>query len=63
MSCAAFGLAHGLGYGDGNYHFDAMLFALTAIPSLLAVWLRLRSGSVVFPVVIHNFGNAIGLII
>ena len=37
--------------------------ALTAIPSLLAVWLRLRTGSLLLPILLHNFGNAISLML
>lgn len=37
--------------------------ALTAVPSLLAVWLVLRTRSLVLPVVLHNFGNAIAYLL
>lgn len=63
LSCALFGLAHGFGYSDGAFSFDPMIMALTAIPSLLAVWLRLRTGSLLLPVILHNFGNAIGFLV
>lgn len=63
LSCALFGLAHAFGYSDGGYSFDAMVMALTALPSLLTVWLRLRTGSLLLPVVIHNFGNSFSLLI
>ena len=62
LSCALFGLAHAFGYSDGAFTFDPMIMGLTAIPSLLAIWLRLRTGSLLLPVVLHNFGNAIGLL-
>lgn len=63
LSCALFGLAHAFGYSDGRFSFDAMTMALTAVPSLLAVWTRLRTGSLVLPVVLHNFGNSITLLL
>jgi membrane protease YdiL (CAAX protease family) len=63
LSCFAFGLAHALGYSDGAFTFDWMVMALTALPSFIAVWLRYRTGSLVLPVLLHNFGNAIGLLI
>lgn len=63
ISCALFGLAHAFGYSDGAFSFDAITMALTAVPSLLAVWLRLRTGSLLLPVLLHNFGNAIGLLV
>ena len=59
FSCMLFGLAHAVGYGDGGFSFDPMVFALTAIPSLVAVRLRYRTGSVLVPVVLHNFGNTV----
>jgi uncharacterized protein len=32
------------------------------VPSFIAVWLRLRTGSLLLPVLLHNFGNAISLL-
>ncbi|ATQ44351.1 CPBP family intramembrane glutamic endopeptidase, BDIM_20840 family [Caulobacter mirabilis] len=63
LSCVLFGLAHAFGYSDGGFHFDAMTMVLTALPSLIAVWLALRTRSVLLPVLIHNFGNAVMLLI
>ena len=63
LSCALFGLAHAFGYSDGGFSFDPIIMALTAIPSLIAVWLRMRTGSLLLPVILHNFGNAIGLLV
>lgn len=58
LSCVLFGLAHALGYSDGRFSFDAMTMALTGIPSFIAIWLRLRTGSLLLPILLHNFGNA-----
>lgn len=63
LSCLAFGLAHSLGYSGGAFSFDPMIMALTALPSFIAVWLRYRTGSLALPVLLHNFGNAIGLLV
>lgn len=63
LSCALFGMAHAFGFSDGRFTFDAMTMALTALPSLIAVWLRLRTGSLLFPILLHNFGNAFSLLI
>ena len=63
FSCAMFGLAHALGYSEHGFDFDVMTMALTALPSFIAVWLRLRTGSLVLPVVLHNFGNAITMLL
>ena len=58
LSCALFGLAHALDVSHGEVGFEPLVFALTAGPALIAVWIRLRTGSVVMPVLMHNFGNA-----
>ena len=62
MSCFLFGMAHAFGFSHGSFSFDAMTMALTAIPSFFAVFLRLRTGSLLLPVVLHNFGNSFSLI-
>lgn len=59
LSCALFGLAHAFGFSDGRFALGPMSFALTALPSLIAVWLALRTRSLLLPVLLHNFGNAI----
>lgn len=63
VSCAVFGLAHAFGYSDGAFYFDPTTFLLTAAPSALAVWLVLRTRSVLMPVLLHNFGNAVFLLV
>lgn len=63
LSSMLFGLGHAFGYGAAGFAFDPMVFAMTGIPSLLAVWLRLRTGSLLLPVTLHNFGNAIGFLV
>lgn len=63
LSCGLFGMAHAFGFSDGHFSFDAMTMALTALPSFIAVWLRVRTGSLLFPILLHNFGNALSLLI
>lgn len=63
LSCLLFGLAHAFGYSDGGFSFDAITMALTAVPSLLGVWLRLRTGSLLLPVLLHSAGNSLSLLI
>jgi len=63
LSCAVFGLAHAFGVSHGRFAFDAMIMAVTALPSFIGVWLRARTGSLVLPVLLHNFGNAVPLIL
>lgn len=58
----AFGFAHAVGFSDGALEFDPMSFAMTAVPSLVLLWLRERTGSVVLPVVMHNVANTFPLI-
>lgn len=63
LSCALFGLAHAFSYAHGGFAFDALTMALTALPAFIAVWIRLRTGSLLLPVLLHNFGNAIPLVL
>lgn len=63
LSCWLFGMAHAFGYADGALAFDPVTMALTALPAFLAVWLRLRTGSVLLPILLHNAGNALPLLI
>jgi membrane protease YdiL (CAAX protease family) len=60
LSSALFGLAHAFGTEDGAFSFDLMTFLLTGVPALILVWLRERTGSLLLPVLLHNFGNSIG---
>lgn len=62
LSCLLFGMAHAFGFSQGSFSFDPVTMALTALPSFMAVWLRLRTGSLVLPVLLHNFGNSFSLI-
>lgn len=62
LSCFLFGMAHAFGFSDGSFSFDPITMALTAIPSFIAVWLRLRTGSLLLPVLLHNFGNSFSLL-
>ena len=62
LSCVLFGMAHAFGFSHGSFSFDPMTMTLTAIPSFIAVWLRLRTGSLLLPVLLHNFGNSFSLL-
>ena len=63
VSSIAFGLAHALGYSDGGFSFDALAMVLTGGPALLLVWIREKTGSVLLPILLHNFANSISLIL
>ncbi|ESQ81941.1 abortive infection protein [Asticcacaulis sp. AC466] len=62
LSCFLFGMAHAFGFSHGSFSFDPITMALTAIPSFIAVWLRLRTGSLLLPILLHNFGNSFSLL-
>ena len=63
LSCMLFGMAHAFGFSDGHFSFDVVTMALTALPAFIAVWLRLRTGSVLLPILLHNLGNSFSLLI
>ena len=57
LSSAAFGLGHALFWRDGGLSFDPLAMALTGAPALLLVWFRVRTGSLLLPVLAHNVAN------
>lgn len=60
LTSLLFGLAHAFSYSSAEgISFDAMIMGMTFVPSFLAIWMRERSGSLLLPVVMHNFGNSI----
>ena len=61
LSSALFGMAHAFGFDDGALSFDLMTFLMTGVPALILVWLRERTGSLLLPILLHNFGNSVGL--
>lgn len=64
LSSLVFGLGHAFSYSvTEGFGLDPVYLALTAVPSLLAVWLRERTGSLLMPVLAHNAGNSISLLI
>lgn len=64
LSSLAFGLGHAFSYTSADgFVLDPIYLALTAVPSFLAVWLRERTGSLLLPVLAHNGGNAIPLLV
>lgn len=63
LSCLLFGLAHGFSYGANGFSVDPVTLLLTAIPALLGVWLRLRTGSLLLPILLHNLGNSLSLLV
>jgi uncharacterized protein len=57
VSCMLFGLAHGFSFEQAVPSFDAMSFLVTGLPALALVWVRERTGSLVLPILLHNFAN------
>lgn len=58
-----FGLDHAFGYGADGFSFDPLALALTGGPALILVWLREKTGSLILPVVLHNFANTIFMVL
>ena len=48
---------------DGGFTFEPLLMASTGGAALLLVWLREKTGSVLLPILLHNYGNAIFMLI
>lgn len=64
LSSLVFGFGHALSFSmTEGFSFDPLYLALTVTPSLLVVWLRERTGSVLIPILAHNAGNSIPLLI
>jgi uncharacterized protein len=63
LSSFVFGLGHAFGFSDGSFSFDPAIMAMSGIPSFLAVWMRYRTGSLLVPVLLHNFGNSIDFVL
>lgn len=57
LTSVLFGLAHALSFGETGASFDAATFAMTGIPSLILLWLREKTGSLILPVLAHNVSN------
>lgn len=57
LTAVLFGLAHALGLGTEGISFDAATFAMTGVPSLILLWMREKTGSLLLPVLAHNVSN------
>ena len=58
-----FGLVHGVMYIDGEWHLSAFRIVLTGSYGFILLWLRERTGSLVFPIVAHNMVNFVGQLV
>ncbi len=52
-----FAFGHGLSYGPGGLHFNTFEALYTLAIGSLLVYLRVRSYSVLLPIVAHNLAN------
>lgn len=60
---ALFGLVHGVLYMEGEFVFSGLSLFFTAFYGLILLWLRERTGSLLFPIVAHNCVNVVGQLI
>ncbi|MEL7487356.1 MAG: CPBP family intramembrane glutamic endopeptidase [Pseudomonadota bacterium] len=57
LTSILFGVIHTLAWSDGGVEFDPAIFAMTGGPSLILLWLRERTGSILTPIIAHNVAN------
>ena len=55
-----FGLVHGVMYSSGEWYFSLISVLLTGSYGFILLWLRERTGSLIFPIVAHNLVNFSG---
>ena len=58
-----FGLVHGVMFSDGEWYFSFTSILLTGGYGFILLWLRERTGSLVFPIIAHNSVNVVGQLI
>ena len=49
-----FALAHGFSYSDGRWFFFPVGLFITSLHGFVYLWMRQRTGSLVFPIIAHN---------
>jgi len=57
LTCILFGAIHSLAWKSGGVAFDLATFATTGIPSIMLLWMRERTGSLLAPIIAHNVAN------
>lgn len=62
LTVVMFGLLHAIHFSSGAFSFGFAEFIFTGVMGFVLLWLRERSGSLLLPVLIHNFTNSIMLI-
>jgi len=58
-----FGLVHGVMFSAGEWYFSFTSILLTGGYGFILLWLRERTGSLVFPILAHNSVNFVGQLI
>lgn len=58
-----FTVGHALFYSGGALRFDPVAFAYVAILGSLLMYIRVRTGSILIPVLAHNLTNVVGHLI
>ncbi|MBS3788322.1 CPBP family intramembrane metalloprotease [Candidatus Bipolaricaulota bacterium] len=56
VTAIIFGLAHGLRF-SGTPQMDWIYFGSTFVSGFLLAWITLKSGSILIPILVHNFMN------
>lgn len=59
LTSLAFGLDHAFSVSDGAFSFDVLTLVLTGGPALILVWLREKTGSLLLPILLHNYANVV----
>ena len=54
-----FGLVHGVFFDGNEWHFAPASILFTGLYGLVFLWLRERTGSLIFPILAHNLANVV----
>jgi membrane protease YdiL (CAAX protease family) len=57
LAAVPYGAGHGLDYSGGSFSFDALYAFYTYSGGVIYGWLRFSTGSLLFPILAHGFGN------
>lgn len=60
LTAALFGLAHAFGFSSEGFSFDWLTMILVSWPAAIIFWLRMRTGSILIPILLHNYVNSVG---
>ncbi|HEX2210040.1 MAG TPA: CPBP family intramembrane glutamic endopeptidase [Longimicrobium sp.] len=63
ITSLAFGLWHGVAIRNGQVTLDAIAFLLPFAGGVAFAWLRVRTGSLLFPILAHNGANLVAYLV